>query len=247
MVRDDAVPFRPETRAGGFPRDNGGIQFFTRVNALLSGEMRVLDLGAGRGTVFHAGVDSYYERLLRLQGKVKWVVGIDVDNGILDHPYLDERHVIEPSTPFPLESNSIDVVVSDWVLEHIGDPVQFSAEIARILKPGGWFCARTPNRWGYVGIFVRLVPNFLHEKLLKTLWPGRVSIDIFPTEYKLNSVRDLNRYFPTPAWRNCSYTFSSTPKYYGRSSALFLLFDFIQNIVPQKFKADLMVFIRKAE
>src|SRR5215813_12598009 len=85
----------PEIKAGGFARNNGGVQFHSRVNALLEPDMTVVDLGAGRGTVFHTGVDSYYERLLRLQGKVARVIGIDVDDGIVDHPYLDERHVIE--------------------------------------------------------------------------------------------------------------------------------------------------------
>jgi SAM-dependent methyltransferase len=241
----DPRTLRPEIAAGGFTRDNGGIQFFTRVNALLRPDATVLDLGAGRGTVFQAGHDGYYERLVRLQGKVARVVGIDVDQGILDHPYLDERHVVDPRAGFPLAPESIDLVVADWVLEHVADPPHLVAEIGRVLKPGGWFCARTPNRWGYVGIGTRLVPNALHRTLLRRLWPGRHEIDVFPTCYRLNSMAQLARHFPAAGWENCSYTFNPTPKYAGRSGLLFRLVGAWQALMPDWLKTDLMVFLRK--
>lgn len=40
---------------------------------------------------------------------------------------------------FPIESDSVDLVISDWVLEHIQDPSKFSTEFSRVLKKGGFF------------------------------------------------------------------------------------------------------------
>ena len=39
----------PEVAAGGFTRHDGFVDFYVRVGALLTGESRVLDFGAGRG------------------------------------------------------------------------------------------------------------------------------------------------------------------------------------------------------
>jgi SAM-dependent methyltransferase len=235
----------PEIEAGGFARNNGGVQFHSRVNALLKPDMTVLDLGAGRGTVFHTGVDSYYERLLRLQGKVERVIGVDVDAGIVDHPYLDERHVIDPAAPLPCQENSVDLVVADWVLEHVVDPAHIASEIGRVLKPGGWFCARTPNRWGYIGMMVRLIPNAYHKTLLRHVERHRSAEDVFPTAYRLNSVRDLRRYFPDTRWRHCSYRSNPSPKYFGQSWLMFHAIALYQALMPDPLKTDLHVFLQK--
>ena len=235
----------PEIEAGGFARNNGGIQFHSRVNALLRRDMTVVDLGAGRGTAFHTGVDSYYERLLRIQGKVERVIGVDVDSGILDHPFLDERHVIDPAAPLPCQDASVDLVVADWVLEHVLDPTHIASEVDRVLKPGGWFCARTPNRWGYTGIMVRLVPNAYHKTLLRHLQPHRLADDVFPTAYRLNSMRDLRRYFPVGRWRHCSYGSNPSPKYFGGSALIFYAIALYQAFMPDPLKTDLHVFLRK--
>lgn len=39
----------PEIRAGGFTSLDGTIEFYTRVNALLTADMTVLDFGEGAG------------------------------------------------------------------------------------------------------------------------------------------------------------------------------------------------------
>lgn len=236
---------RPESFAGGFARDNGGVVFYTRVNALLRDDMTVVDLGAGRGTVFHSGTFGFYERLAKLQGKVKRVIGVDVDSAINEHPFLDERHIIAADGTLPIEDQKVDMVVSDWVFEHVQDPDRFAEELYRILKPGGWLCARTPNRWGYVGIGARLIPNRLHVSLLRRLSPGRHDVDVFPVAYKLNTPSSLRRYFPETHWDHFTFTSNPTPKYYGRSKFIFNIIQAYQNIAPEALKTDLIVLLRR--
>jgi|ERR1700722_670971 hypothetical protein len=108
---------RPEVAAGGILRDDGEIHFYTRVNALLRPEMTVVDYGAGRGAVFDSGEFIYREALAKLQGKVRRVIGVDVDNGIFSHPYLDEKHLIGVGCPIPLGDQSVDLVIAHWVFE----------------------------------------------------------------------------------------------------------------------------------
>jgi SAM-dependent methyltransferase len=61
--------------------------------------------------------------------------------------------------------------VSDFTFEHIVDPAQAARELDRVLKHGGWLCARTPNRYGYIALANRFVP-------LPNLEPSTVSASI---------------------------------------------------------------------
>ena len=238
---------RPEWRAGGYARDNNTLLFYVRVNSLLRPDMVVLDLGAGRGEVFHVNPTGLKAKYAKLQGKVAKVIGVDVDETINDHPYLDERHVLKGDGAMPVADKSIDIAVAEWVFEHVEKPERMSAELDRIIKPGGWVCAVTPNRIGYVGTGARLLPNRLHKPLLKGLMPGREEIDVFPTVYRINSIRDVHRYFPNNIWENYSYIAQSTPRYFGKSVFLFRMIDFFQSIVPPIMKTDLIVLLRKRE
>ena len=237
---------RPEITAGGFARDDGGVSLYQRVNALLRPDMTVLDLGCGRGEIF-LGLpkDSYRAVLAKIQGKVAKVIGIDVDKAALLHPHLDECHIVEKTSPLPLPNASVDVVICDWVLEHVDDPPGFVSELRRVLKPGGWFCARTPNRWGYVGLGACVIPNAAHQSLLKILTPLRDEEDMFPTVYKLNTLKDIRLYFQTDKWNNFSFMQGQTPNYFGNSSLLFRLIEFYQNVVPNILQTNIMVFIQK--
>jgi hypothetical protein len=74
------------------------------------------------------------------------------------------------------------------------------AELHRVVAPGGWVCARTPNRRGFIAVGARLVPNALHVRALKKLEPERKDFDVFPTRYRLNTMGQVRRAFPPDQW-----------------------------------------------
>ena len=88
-----------------------------------------------------------------------------------------------------------------------------------MLKPGGWICARTPNRWGLISVAARAVPNRLHVATLRRLQPGRLAEDVFPTRYAMNTQRDLGRLFPAPRWSVLTYGHPGVQQYAGSSIA----------------------------
>ena len=235
---------RPEIGAGGFARDSSEVAYYLRINALLKPSMTLVDLGAGRGTQL-LGPKSFVGDLMKFQGKVKRVIGLDVDGAVADHPFLDEYHVFDPADPYPLADASADIIVADWVLEHVADPDAAAREIFRVLKPGGWFCARTPNRFGYVALAASLVPNSLHNTVLKRVWPERQVEDVFPTVYALNTLGAVARHFDAGRWENFSYTLNSTPKYHANRRLLFNLVGAYQSLAPAFLRTDLHVFLRK--
>jgi SAM-dependent methyltransferase len=244
-LKSQLVAMRPELAAGGFPRDDGTVQFYTRVNALLSVDMTLLDFGAGRGRQFDIPDAGYREAIQKFQGKVAKVIGVDVYDGIQHHPHLDERHVIDPGAALPLQSGTIDIVVADWVFEHLENPDQFAREMERIVRPGGWVCARTVNRWGYVGIGARIIPNSVHARIVRRLIPVARSADVFPVHYRANSLRDIQRSFSTQNWENFSYLVNTTPRYYASSRTLFRMMELYQKFTPYKLGVDLFIFLRR--
>lgn len=213
-MKDDVLaPIYPEIGAGGFTRADGTIEFYGRINALLRPEMVAVDLGAGRGCQFE-DVNAYRRELVRIQGKVSKVIGIDVDPAVLTNTFVDEARVYDGGR-LPLDDASVDLVYCDWVLEHIEDPVVFASEVTRVLKLGGWFCARTPTAHSLTATVSRIVPNRLHAKSLETIQRGtRKGEDVFPAFYRLNTLGALRQFFSGPLWASFSYTFSPSPSYH---------------------------------
>ncbi|MCA1261136.1 methyltransferase domain-containing protein [Nitratireductor aquimarinus] len=237
--------WRPETAAGGFTRDDEDIAFYTRINALVRPDMVLVDLGAGRGSRFDEGTSPFRKDFCNFQGKVKHVIGLDVDPVVMEHPHLDEAHVIEPGGRLPLADSSVDIIVCEWVIEHVEHPQEFADEIHRVLKPGGWFCALTPNSYGYVGISNRIIPDSVKDRLMRLVWPERPHEDVFPTFYRMNTMGSVRRAFGEEKWTHHGYTANGTPRYHGNTAIGFAAVAFFQAIMPPPMRTNLLVFSQK--
>jgi SAM-dependent methyltransferase len=243
-MKTDTVLF-PEISAGGFTRIDGTLQFYCRVNALLKPEMRVLDLGAGRGLVA-AHSSEFISRLVALKGKVCEVVGLDIDPAVFENPNID-RAVLFDGKQMPLDSESFDLVVCDHVLEHVNDPQLLATEIARVLKPGGWCCARTPHSFSLLALASRLVPNSRHAKLISVVQPDgpRESRDVFPTYYRMNTAVALRGLFPVKRWVHYTYTWSPEPGYHFGSRLFYVIAFAMQSIKRWAAGEVLLAFVQK--
>lgn len=234
----------PERRAGGFSCVDGTVQFYTRINALLRDDMTVLDLGAGRGGFLDEDCE-YRKKLRLLKGKVREVIGADIDPVVKMNAAVDRSVVLQASRPLPFDESSIDLIVSDWVLEHVEDPETFSNEIKRILKPGGWLCARTNHKWGSTSLGSRLVPKALHASTLANLQPTRKEEDVFYTYYRLNTKRAVERSFRSNEWLHCSYFWVSEPAYHAENEFLWRIMQNAFSILPDFFGGSFLIFIQK--
>lgn len=98
-----------------------------------------LDLGSGRGT------DCL--RMADLVGPEGRVHGIDIADGMLEKARATATRLGATNVDFhraaleslPMADASIDVVLSNCVLNHAGDKAAVWREIFRVLKPGGRF------------------------------------------------------------------------------------------------------------
>lgn len=237
----------PEVGVGGFTSIDGTIEFYTRINALLEPTMTVLNFGAGRGVSLIESESEYKKELMTLKGKVKKVIACDVDKTVLHNPGADETMVTQPDEPLPFANNTFDIIISDFVFEHIANPALMSAELQRILRPGGWICARTPNKYCLISILTRLTRNSQHVSLLRRVQPERKSIDTFPTVFRFNSMRDIKNWFGLEIFENFTYRYEAEPSYFFNSRFVFTLMLLINRFIPSLMKSGLFVFLRKKE
>lgn len=238
------LKYRPELAAGGIARDDTTTAFYLRVAALARPDDVVLDYGAGRGAQLD-GDQSYRMSLRRLKGKVRRLVGCDVDPVVLTNPHLDEAAVLDPADHLPFPDAAFDLIYSDWVIEHLADPQAFATEVGRVLKPGGWFCARTPNKWGYIALGARMVPKRLEAAVLGRLQPTRQDRDVFPKHYRLNTLRDVRRVFGAQDWLDASFRMNAIPAYHGGNSLIFQGIDAFQRYTPAAMDTVLLIFMQK--
>lgn len=240
----------PESRFGGFSDCDGTVKFYSRVNALLKPESVVLDAGCGRGK-FASDPIVFRRELQVLKGKAKRVIGIDPDPAAEANPYIDEFHLLDGQT-WSVPDASVDLVVSDFVLEHVEDPDQYFSEIARVTKPGGHVCIRTPNSWGYVAICSKMIPNKHHVKVLEKAQnlggqdSHREDMDVFPTVYKCNTRGKILGQFRKQGFTSHVYGTDAEPSYLVFSPTVYQLGKWYHKMCPGFMKNVLFAFAEKA-
>lgn len=122
QARDNAAHRGADpARFGNFWRDCRAALRAYRDSLPAGARPVMLDLGGGRGEV--AGLREGFEY---------WLLDIAPTDPAADRSF---RHDL--SEPLPLAEDSVDVVFSNQVLEHLRFPWLLPPEIRRVLKPGG--------------------------------------------------------------------------------------------------------------
>ena len=158
--------------------DNG--LFRERVLSHLSPEAVILDIGAGAGIV----------QQMNFKGIVAKVCGIDLDPRVECNPMLDEGRISDAGR-IPYPDATFDVAFADNVMEHLADPMAVLGEVYRVLRPGGVFLFKTPNKTHYMPTIARMTPYRFHRFVNKLR--GRAEEDTFPTLYRANTVTDVRK------------------------------------------------------
>ena len=224
-------------------KKDGTMVFYDKINNFIKPWHTLLDLGAGRACWYED--DPIIERKMHrlMKGKVKLVVAADIDSVVLNNKASDKQVIISGDDLSNFEDDSFDVIIADYVLEHVDNPDKFALEILRVLKPNGLFAARTPHKYSYVAIIANIVGDKLQNLLLKKLQPNRKEKDVFPVEYKLNTLRNIDKYFYS--YINKSYIFKAEPAYYFDKKSLFFIFKIIHFIMPKFFSGNIFVYAYK--
>ncbi len=138
-----------------------------------------VDGGCGREHFLHRYADDF-----------RYCIGFDIafdekqhNSDNVCYSYGDLEHI-------PLGENSVDVFLTNFVLEHIKHPEIFFEEVGRVIKPNGVFVSWTPNANSPTGTFLRALPVSVIRALKRLLMKGS---DFCPTYYRANTVSKLDR------------------------------------------------------
>jgi SAM-dependent methyltransferase len=153
------------------PNFTGYMEVVARHFARRGGGLRILDLPAGNGLLADV-----------LRGQGHTVVSGDINRERADYVYLDM------SGPLPLREGEFDAVVCLEGLEHLVNPVQLIAELARVTRPGGEIVVSTPN---VMSLYSRLhllftgTPYQFNPAAVPALAPGAAADrgHVFPLSY----------------------------------------------------------------
>jgi ubiquinone/menaquinone biosynthesis C-methylase UbiE len=111
------------------------VKFLIRAKNLIESKDNVLvDIGGG---------DSPYYQIL--QDIVKTYVVIDLDQALPKKEERNIQQIVGVAEELPLHDKSVDIVLSNQVLEHVMNVEKAVTETYRILKYGGYFIGSVPH------------------------------------------------------------------------------------------------------
>lgn len=189
-------------------------------------ESTVLDIGVGFGVITS-----------ELAKHCAKVVGIDVVDARKSMEGYEFKKVKDAHLPF--KNDCFDIVVSNYVLEHVKDQKRHISEIHRVLKKGGICYLTTPNKFWLIEShyklpFLSMLPKGLANYYLRIFRKDIPNYDITHLSYNqiLNLIQDKF------IVQDLTFKVMSNPKKYNLEKKLVLLskifpkFKFLKHILP---------------
>ena len=153
-------------------------------------EEKILSTLKNTDTILDAGCGRSAPILRKFYGKTKTLIGVDLEEPTKGMQGI--KYIKGDISSIDISSNTVDVVISRAVLEHVSNPIPIFKEIHRILKPGGSFVFLVPNLGDYVSILSKLIPNRFHKYIISKT-EGRKIDDVFPTYYNANTYSSIKK------------------------------------------------------
>lgn len=152
----------------------------------------ILNLLHDKANILDAGCGHEAPVISRIVERCNIAIGSDITHLKPANAHPGVNFLQSDLSEIGVGDNTLDMVISRSVLEHVQYPAGTFREINRILKPGGYFIFLTPNLYDYASIISKIIPNRFHSSLVK-MTEGRDEDDTFPTYYKANTRKDIQR------------------------------------------------------
>jgi ubiquinone/menaquinone biosynthesis C-methylase UbiE len=233
VIQDQATMLRPTSRRAtadkGTPmpwqkryldkyysRSTGWVDGTTEFHNLLASAIpsgsKILEVGAGPS--------NQTSQFLKTLGTLH---GLDIDPIVTTNDALTTADILTDSR-YPFPDECFDACISNYVIEHISDVRGHLKEVHRVLKPGGLYIFRTPNRFHYVTLVASVTPHWFHKLVANRLRSIRSdSHDPYPTFYRLNSRSAIVRHAQQLGFEVTQFRIIEKEPSYGMASRVFFL------------------------
>lgn len=175
------------------------LKFLTK--AFPKKSIKCLDVGCGDGVVLEALNSLNEKKRLNIE-----LFGLDLDKEAMKSIKFKAKLTVASATKMPYSKNFFDFIICSQTLEHFheNDLKKTLSEIYRVLKPGGFFYAETPNPesllaivmgkkwWMYLDEHLILIPPLYAKKILSKL--GFVNIIVktrMEIDRQINEVMEI--------------------------------------------------------
>lgn len=185
----------------------GGFVFAELLERALAADQTVLDAGCGRGGL----ITTFRE-------KIKTLIGVDRDQASLDNNSVLDRALRSDLSSIPLPDRSIDLITSEFVIEHLENPAAVFGEFFRLLRPGGRFIFLTSNSLNPVMRLSRYTPHRFHRWYRQKILHNTEAS--FPTFYRANTPHRLHRALLAAGLKKEKLILAGNPEYLAISPLL---------------------------
>lgn len=149
---------------------------------LIRKDTKVLDAGCGK-----KGIMNKYK------GMTACTVGMDMQLSALKRNTAMDYKIVSSVYSLPFREETFDVIISQWVVEHLSEPKMAFSEFKRVLKDNGSLILVTNSVYNPLMFFNAVMPEGIRDRIKKRALPPEIEEDTFPTYYKCNSVGKLDK------------------------------------------------------
>ncbi len=183
---------------------------------------KIKDFASSGIHIGHLGCGKDFKRVYEVtSGAV--VIGIDLDLESL-REYKTGQKIKADLENLPIKDNFFDLLISEFVFEHIENPEKVIRECSRILKKNGKIIFLTVNKFSIFGVLSLLTPHWFHRLIRGRMLDPKFREDVFRTYYRLNSARKIKKLFEMYGFKEIEMSFlESEWSYFDRYPALYEL------------------------
>lgn len=170
----------------------------------ISKDSVVVEIGAGKGLCKHVA---------KIRNNVKVLLGVDPSDNIEVNPYVHKR-IKQFFEDAEIESESVDLIYSIYVMEHIEKPEKVIEKAYNILKKGGKMYFITPNRKHYFVCISKIAESLRFKKIwIEKFMHLKVNTDLgFESYYYLNDEVTIKNLSEKYKFKTCSIIFIDSPR-----------------------------------
>ncbi|MEW6066929.1 MAG: methyltransferase domain-containing protein [Nitrospirota bacterium] len=182
----------------------------------------ILDAGCGKKGIMNKYIGN---------GAV--IVGSDLEIAAIKRNEAMQYKTLSSLDSLCFKDETFDLIVSQWVVEHLPEPERVFREFNRVLKKGGSLILVTNSIYNPLMTFNAIMPQKLRDNIKKRVLPPEIEEDTFPTYYRANSIGRLNNIMAAIGFKKCFSVYTSDTSFFIFSKWLFyfsLLFEHITDI-----------------